>query len=382
LSNNEINFKCSDNEDVCDLARSNNDFGFDIFKALHKKHLNENLFISPLSISTALSMTLNGAMGDTYNEMKKTLKYNGWDLDELNRAYKAYLDIVPNLDNDVKMSIANSIWYSQNYDILPSFLDVNRKYFESEIFSTDFSKSKTKNEINGWVEDKTEGKIKDVLDNVSADMVMLLINAIYFKGNWMYEFDKKNTTKMGFTKEDGSTINVDMMNLAEITVPYYRNDLFSMIDLPYGDSIYSMCIMVPNNGNKVDDIIKDLDISTWNDYINGLSSDKVTVSIPKFKIEFKDSLKNILIDLGMVKAFGNADFSKIVKSRDIFIDEVIHQSFVEVDEKGTEAAAVTVVVIKYNAVNNSFIANKPFVFVIRDNKTNSILFIGKVMDIK
>ncbi len=377
----EVVFQCSDNQDVCDLAQSNNDFAFDIFKSLHKKHLEDNLFISPFSISTALSMTLNGANGDTYDEMIKTLKYNGWNLEELNKAYKAYLDIVPFLDDEVKMSIANSIWYRNGFEVIPKFIDVNKNNYNSEVYGRDFSKPQTKDEINGWVEDKTEGKIKDILDNIDSDAVMFLINAIYFKGEWMYKFDKKKTYQTNFFKETGSKENVDMMVSDEMYVPYYKNDIFEMIDLPYGDSIFSMSILLPLHNKKVNDIIASTDKSSWDDYISNLTSVKMSIQIPKFKIEFKDSLKNILIDLGMPKAFnpGQADFTKIRESGGVYIDEVIHQSFVEVDEKGTEAAAATVVIPKLASAGETFIANRPFVFVIRDNSTNSILFIGKMM---
>ncbi|HEB62128.1 MAG TPA: serpin family protein [Bacteroidetes bacterium] len=379
---NEVKFQCSDNQDVCDLARSNNDFGFDIFKALHKKHMKDNLFISPFSISTALSMTVNGAQGKTYDEMIRTLKYNGWDLDELNNAYKAYLDIVPFLDDKVKMNIANSIWYRNGFDVLPEFIDVNKNFYNSEVYGRDFSKPSTKDEINGWVEGKTEGKIKDILDQVDPDAVMFLINAIYFKGEWMYQFDKKKTTKQDFIKEDGNRVKVDMMVGEEMTIPYYENDIFQMIDLPYGDSIFSMSILLPKYNYKVNDIVANLNMTSWNDYIKKLTPVEIPVQIPKFKIEFKDYLKNVLKDLGMVKAFdsNNADFTKIRKTGGIFIDDVIHQSFVEVDEKGTEAAAATVVIIKDTSAGIYFYANRPFVFVIRDNRTNSILFIGKLMN--
>ena len=228
----EVVFQCSDNQDVCDLAQSNNDFAFDIFKALHNKYSKENLFISPFSISTALSMTVNGAQGETYDEMIKTLKYNGWNLDELNKANKAYLDIVPFLDDEVKMSIANSIWYRNGFEVLQEFIDVNKNNYYSEVYGRDFSKPQTKDEINGWVEDKTEGKIKDILDNIDGDVVMFLINAIYFKGEWMYKFDKKKTYQTNFFKETGSKENVDMMVSDEMYVPYYKNDIFEMIDLP------------------------------------------------------------------------------------------------------------------------------------------------------
>jgi len=379
--NNDLQFQCSDNPDVCDLAQDNDDFGFDIFKALHKKHLKDNLFISPFSISTALSMTVNGANGDTYEEMINTLKYKGWKLDELNKAYKVYIDIVPYLDDDVKLKIANSIWYRNGSEVLPEFINTNKTDYKSEIYSRDFSKTETKDEINGWVEDKTEGKIKDILDRITPDAVMYLINAIYFKGNWMHKFDKKKTYKKNFIKEDGTKVKADMMISDKFHIPYYKNNIFKMIDLPYGDSIFSMSVLLPIGNHKVDDIISNLDIQSWNEYVGNLTPVEMSIQLPKFKVEFKDSLKNVLRDLGIVKAFSPAaDFTKISTIGGIYIDDVIHQSFVEVDEEGTEAAAATVVVPKYTSAGEYFVTDRPFVFVIRDNKTKSVLFIGKLMN--
>jgi serpin B len=377
----EVDFNCSDNEKVCDLANYNNEFGFDIFKKIHIKHLDENVFISPFSISTALSMAVNGAVGVTKDEMMNILHYHNWNLDSLNTTYKNLLEVLPYLDNKVKMKIANSIWYRNTFNVLPEFLDVNKKSYSAEIRAEDFSDQKTKDVINKWVEDKTEGKIKDILDGIDSDMVMFLINAIYFKGDWKYQFDENNTTKSNFILEDGKVIKVDMMSVNEMKIPYFTNDKFKMIDLPYGDSIYSMTIILPHSNNTVDAIISDLNITKWDLYLKQMIPTELPILIPKFKIEFKEYLKNTLIDLGMEKAFTiSADFSKINGVGGLLIDDVIHQSFVEVDEKGTEAAAATVVIIKNTSIDAYFNANRPFIFVIKDNKTNSISFIGKVMN--
>jgi serine protease inhibitor len=383
-TNENIGFLCSENAKVCDLAYNNNDFGFSIFSIIHDKSKEENLFISPFSISTALSMTLNGAATDTKQEMLNSLKYFNWNPDSLNAAYRDLLQVLPVLDKEIKMNNANSIWYRNGFNVLPEFLNVNNKYFNAEIKNIDFTKSSTIKEINSWVENKTEGKIKNILDSIDPASVMFLINAIYFKGQWKYKFDKKNTANENFFPEDGSTVSVEMMHGIEMDLPYYRNEKFSMIDIPYGDSIFSMTIILPEYNYRVDDVIKELSINSWEDIKSKMSTTKIDVGIPKFKIEYKEYLKPILKELGMLKAFqpGIADFSKISGYHDLYIDEVIHQSYVEVDEAGTEAAAATVVVINVTSTGNSFIANRPFIFLIRENKTNSILFMGTMMNPK
>ncbi|MGE5355341.1 MAG: serpin family protein [Deltaproteobacteria bacterium] len=377
-----FDFKCSDNIKVCELAHDNNDFGFSLFSILHGDDKDDNLFISPLSVSTALAMTMNGAEGDTKYEMQNALKYNGWPKDSLNSAFSDLITILPRLDKNIKMNTANSIWYRSGFNVLQSFLDVNNKFFNAEIKDKDFSNPSTIKEINTWVEDKTAGKIKDIVKSIDPATVMMLINAIYFKAQWKYEFDKKNTSIEKFRLENGSTVDVDMMHASEMQINYFSNNKLSMVDLPYGDSVYSMTIILPNFDFKVDDIIKDLNITNWEYMRDRMTPQKTDIAIPKFKLEYREYLKEFLKKMGMKKAFdpGNADFSGINGRKDLYIDEVIHQSFVEVDEAGTEAAAATVVVINVTSTGNSFIANKPFIFLIRDNKTNSIQFIGKVMN--
>ncbi|MBK7094852.1 MAG: serpin family protein [Saprospiraceae bacterium] len=382
ITNENIGFQCSDNAKVCDLAYNNNDFGFGIFSILHDKSKEENLFISPFSISTALSMTLNGAVDDTKQEMLNSLKYFNWNPDSLNSAYRDLINLLPVLDKEVKMNNANSIWYRDGFSVLPEFLIVNNKYFSAEIKNKDFSKGSTITEINTWVENKTEGKIKDIINSIDPSSVMFLINAIYFKGQWKYKFDKKNTTNEHFYLENGNTTEVEMMHGSEMNLPYFRNEKFSMVDIPYGDSVFSMTLILPEYNYKVDDVIKELNINSWENIKSKMSTTKIDIGIPKFKMEYKEYLKPFLKKLGILKAFqpGIADFSKINGYHDLYIDEVIHQSYVEIDEAGTEASAATVVVINVTSAGNSFIANRPFIFLIRENKTNSILFIGKVMN--
>ena len=375
-------FDCRDNFKICELTHDNNDFGFSLFNAVNNNTKGENIFISPFSISAALAMTLNGARDETNVEMTETLKYSGWNKDSLNTAFRDLLQLLPDLDKKVKINNANSIWYRTGFEVLPDFLDVNKNFFNAEVRDKDFSNPNSVIEINKWIEDKTEGKIRDVLKTLDPQAVMLLINAIYFKAQWKNEFDKKETKIEKFYLENGNQINVSMMHSSKMKLPFYQSSKFSMIDLPYSDSVYTMSILLPNINHGVDEIINDLNIVNWENIQDKMFNTEIDVAIPKFKLEYKTSLKSILPNLGMKLAFipGVADFSGINSFGNLYIDDVIHQSFVEVDEAGTEAAAATVVIISNTSVGNEFYANRPFVFLIRDNKTKSILFIGKMMN--
>lgn len=375
-------FDCRDNFKICELTHDNNDFGFSLFNAVNNNSKGENIFISPFSISAALAMTLNGARDETNVEMTETLKYSGWNKDSLNTAFRDLLQLLPDLDKKVKINNANSIWYRTGFEVLPDFLDVNKNFFNAEVRDKDFSNPNSVIEINKWIEDKTEGKIRDVLKTLDPQAVMLLINAIYFKAQWKNEFDKKETKIEKFYLENGNQINVSMMHSSKMKLPFYQSSKFSMIDLPYSDSVYTMSILLPNINHGVDEIINDMNIVNWENIQDKMFNTEIEVAIPKFKVEYKTSLKSILPNLGMKLAFipGVADFSGINSFGNLYIDDVIHQSFVEVDEAGTEAAAATVVIISNTSVGNEFYANRPFVFLIRDNKTKSILFIGKMMN--
>lgn len=375
-------FDCRDNFKICELTHDNNDFGFSLFNAVNNNSKGENIFISPFSISAALAMTLNGARDETNVEMTETLKYSGWNKDSLNTTFRDLLQLLPELDKKVKINNANSIWYRTGFEVLPDFLDVNKNFFNAEVRDKDFSNPNSVIEINKWIEDKTEGKIRDVLKTLDPQAVMLLINAIYFKAQWKNEFDKKETKIEKFYLENGNQINVSMMHSSKMKLPFYQSSKFSMIDLPYSDSVYTMSILLPNINHGVDEIINDLNIVNWENIQDKMFNTEIDVAIPKFKLEYKTSLKSILPNLGMKLAFihGVADFSGINSFGNLYIDDVIHQSFVEVDEAGTEAAAATVVIISNTSVGNEFYANRPFVFLIRDNKTKSILFIGKMMN--
>ena len=380
----DIDFSCEENPNACDLAESNNAYGIDIFKKLHEEEPESNLFISPFSISTAFGMLLNGARTETRQEILEVMHLNGWTEKEMNDAFKALLEILPALDNKVKLNLANSIWYRDGYSVLEEFLQQNSEHFGSEIREMDLGDPQTKEIINSWIEEKTNGKIKDMIDQINPNTVMFLINAIYFYGQWTYEFDVENTETRLFYPDYGQNLECKMMKMGGVNLPYYKAQHYQLLDLPYGDSIFTMTILLPDNDYDVDQVIREMDPGVLEQQFKEMVSMEITyASIPKFKIEYKKKLVETLISLGMEKVFDefHADLSGINGYGGLFVSDVIHQSFIEVDEKGTEAAAATVIVIIETSAGNEiyFDANRSFVFFIRDNRTNSILFTGKLI---
>ncbi|WP_020535450.1 serpin family protein [Lewinella cohaerens] len=378
-----IDFDCADHPSVCELTAANGHFAIDLFKTIHAQDTEDaNVFISPFSISTALSMTMNGANGQTLTDMQTALRTGTISLSQINEAYQTLLDVLPQLDPATRLKIANSIWHQNDYPVLPAFLATNTDYYASEVLPVDFREAEIVDEVNAWIENNTEGLITGALGELPSNVVMLLINAIYFQGSWQTEFDPEDTQLAEFTSPNGP-VDVEMMHIGESSFRYTSNELFQAIDLPYGDSIYSMSIFLPREGHNLEEVITEFSPENWETWQTQMAPSDVELFLPKFKLEYEIKLKSVLSMMGMDEAFSDrADFSQMINGDGVKIDDVIHKAFVEVNEEGTEAAAVTVVVI----VNTSvpiipvFRADQPFVFVIHDNKTKSILFMGKVTD--
>ncbi len=369
------------------LVEADNLFGINLFKeVLNAEEPEENVMISPLSVSLALAMTYNGAGGDTKEAMEKTLELNGFTVDEINENYKMLIDALASVDPKVLMSIANSIWYKQTFNVEQDFIDVNQDYFYAEVSPLDFTNPDAVTTINNWVADKTKNKITEILDQIPAEAVMYLINAIYFKGIWKYEFDESETEEKPFYLSDGTTKDVPMM-AQEGSFNYFSNDILQAVEMPYGAGNYSMIILLPQSNKTPDDIIDQLSNENWNRWLSEFyEAEKVQIHLPKFKFEYEDSLNNELINMGMEIAFSpyDADFSKINPLEQLYISRVIHKSFIEVNEEGTEAAAVTLVeisrIISEPETGIHFYVNQPFIFAIKEKYTNTIIFMGKVME--
>ncbi len=359
-------------------------FGLDLFRAVSEEDARKNVFISPLSVSMALGMTLNGAVGETKGQMQETLALAGLSDAEINEAYRSLIDLLQGLDPMVVFEIANSIWHRQEFDVEPEFLDTNEAYFDAEVAALDFDSPSAVATINGWVGEKTHGKIEEILDSIDRDVVMYLINAIYFNGTWTYEFDRDATEQRPFTSIDGEQRDVPMME-QEGDLPYFESEDAQVVDLPYGDSLYSMTVVLPREGRDVEAIVAGLDRETWDEWTGGLQTRGVSLRLPRFRLEYELQMKNVLSAMGMEIAFDDrrANFTRINPDGGLYISEVKHKTFVEVDEEGTEAAAVTSVEVGIVSVPVyvPVYVDRPFVFVIRERHSGTILFMGKVVSL-
>lgn len=359
-----------------------NEFAFDLLRKTIAEVSDTNVFMSPLSVSMALGMTLNGAVGTTRTEMENALKLSGLSVEDINEYYKAMQTQLPGIDPLTKLSLANSIWYRKDYQVKKAFLETNKTYFDAEVRELDFAQSWAKDTINNWCARKTNNLIKDILDYIPKDAVMYLVNAVYFKGTWKIQFDKKQTRESYFTNEAGKQLKVNMMQLKD-TFAYTKDDYAQYLDLPYGNGAFSMTIILPNYDKTTADVLASMSGERWNNIVGSLVKKEVAVFFPRFSTKNKFLLNKPLINMGMPKAFTSSAEFKNIADDDLMISRVLHDTYVEVTEEGTEAAAATVVEMiktslpEYPTVN----VNKPFVFVIREKSTGVILFAGKMGEI-
>lgn len=371
-----------------ELVSSDNNFGLKLFREVINEESDKNVFISPLSVSMALGMTYNGAAGETREAMKNTLELNDLSIQEVNESYQSLIKLLRNLDDKVIFQIANSIWCREGLDFEEDFLNVNKDYFDALVRTLDFSDAEEAERIiNNWVEENTNGKIKKMLDGDINDngviTAMFLINAIYFKGTWTYAFNKDSTKDKPFYLSNGTQTTCKMMEQTR-EFNFYMNEDFQAIDLPYGDSLYSMTVFLPHPNKDINAIIEKFNDDNWNRWMNSFGNEEVILHFPKFKLEYEIELNDALKALGMEIAFDDrADFSNMSDSLGLFIDKVKHKTFIDVYEEGTEAAAATSVEMGYKSSGSmSLNFNRPFVFAIRENHSGTILFIGKVVEPK
>ena len=368
-----------------EVVSSENLFGIKLFKALNDAKPDSNLFISPLSVSMALGMTLNGAADSTYEAMKNTLELQGLTEGEINQAYKDLIELLVNLDDKVVMNIANSIWIEDDFTVLQPFIDVNKTFFDAEIESFDVADPNAVDIINKWVEEKTNGKIKDIIDVIPPNIALYLINAIYFNGTWTYEFDKNDTKDESFYNFDNSISTIPLMSI-NVTLPALLTDSISVVDIPYGDSLFSMTVILPNRKNDINKLAESINNDTWDEWLSQLTAQELDLYLPRFKLEWDDNLKDVLTELGMGIAFDpdNADFTRINPQFPLWISRVLHKTFIEVTEEGTEAAAATVVEMVFESAGSTipiFRVDHPFIFAIRERHSGTILFMGKVLEL-
>jgi serine protease inhibitor len=366
------------------LIEADNVFGMELFQNIRKLSNEENLMISPLSVSVALAMAYNGSDNETRAEMETVMKLNGLSKEQINNSYKKLISELQLLDEKVVFEIANAIYYAENFQVKNDFISVNQEVYKAEVHGVDFTSPSAVEKINNWVNEKTHGKIEKILERLNPLDRMVLLNAIYFYGTWSKEFNENGTHKHEFIKKDGTPLMVPMMNKLE-DLPYASNEIFKAIKMPYGDGRFNMVIMLPQNEKSTRDVIENLTAANWKEWMVNLEmTNRVDITMPRFKFAFEASLNEVLSAMGMKDAFNpnSADFS-LISDEDLYISEVRHKTYIDVNETGTEAAAVTSITFSTTSMGSEpptipFLVNKPFIFAITENTTGAILFFGEV----
>jgi serpin B len=362
------------------VIAGSNQFAFGLLREVDRADTSSNVFVSPLSASMALGMTMNGARGATLDEMRSTLGFGGMSLGDINSSYRSLIDLLRTLDGSVDMRIANSIWARQGFPFEPSFFATGKQFFDAEVATLDFASPSAPNTINAWVDRGTNGKIKKIVESIPGDAVMYLINAIYFKGTWKHQFDRRATQDASFTRADGTRQTVKMMH-RNAPVRHYSDGRIEAVELLYGREAFSMTILLPRPGANLDSLVATLDETRWKQITEGFTDRKLDVYLPRFRLEYEKALNDPLKALGMNTPFspGGADFTGMSPAgRDLFISNVKQKTYVDVNEEGTEAAAATSVEIRVVSLPSSFTVNRPFIVAIRERFSGTILFLGKI----
>ncbi|MDJ0553127.1 MAG: serpin family protein [Microcoleaceae cyanobacterium MO_207.B10] len=383
--NNEMNNMLTQTQNMdisMKLVSANNRFAFQLFSEIIKLETDKNIFISPSSIAFALSMTYNGAEGKTKDAMTKTLNFQGMSLAEINQANQQLRMLLNSLNPEINLDIANSIWMKKGVSFDKNFIQSNQKFYDSKVSELDFNNPQAPAIINSWVNEKTNGKIDKIIENLEPDSVMVLLNAIYFQGNWEQKFLEADTKEQPFTLPDGTQKQHPIMFQSSRCL-YYENDYFQAVSLPYEEGRVSMYIFLPREEVGLEGFYQVLNNKNWGNWMLSFDFYKVHLGLPKFKSEYEIKLNDMLKSLGMEVAFDDklADFSRMRPiPPELYIDEVKHKTFVEVNEAGTEAGATTSVTmgIRSAEISVDMLVNRPFFFAILDNDSGSILFMGEI----
>ena len=369
-------------DDYKKIIAANNHLGFQLLSKAEKDK-NGNLFVSPMSLYMALSMVYNGADGETKEEISQVLQVHGMDATELNKANASLLSSFNHHSKSVELNVANSIWLNNQFHFQKDFAQNNKDYFNAKIQAIDIADSVSSSMINDWVKKSTNDKIKDIVEEpLSRDLVAILINAIYFKGDWTYKFNKKQTEKRAFTLEDGTQKEKPLMMLDE-KLSYFENNEFQAISLPYGNEEMSMKIFLPKEGSSLEEFELSLTTESWKEWNTQFYKRQGVIRLPKFQLQYEAILNDVLKNLGMPVAFTeDANFRKMIQEDEtIMISEVKQKTFLDVNEEGTEAAAATSVSMETTAAPTEAFymeVNRPFFMAITDDVTGAILFLGEI----
>jgi serine protease inhibitor len=366
------------------IINSSNEFAFSLWHQLAPSANGENSIISPFSISSALAMAQNGANGNTQTAILKTLNLYAQPSEDINTSFMTLKSFLLSLDKLVTLDIANSAWYHNKYHVKKPFEDILKSYYDAGIGGLDFNDPASKNTINSWIEDSTHGNIRNMIDHISEGAPLYLINAIYFKAEWMKKFDQNKTKKGTFIMENGNQVQVDMMDCDKAEILLYKENNISLIDIPYGNGQYAMSILLPEANDGFENISSTITNEQYEAWLSQADRATCEIIMPKFTITSKINLNTGLSAMGMGIAFSDsADFSNLFKENlPLSITQILHQAMIVVNEDGTEASAATVVEFGITSAGPSQVIeiNRPFMFLIHERYTNTIFFMGKVMN--
>lgn len=360
-------------------------FATNFFKLAAKKP-DSNVVISPYSVSTALSMAYNGAGGKTKSEMQDVLGYDSLSDEAVNQQNASLYKSLMHVNPASELTVANAMFANRNFVFNKSFMDLNQKFYGAKLETLDFADLTSLSKINNWVKDNTKSKIPSILDKIAPDAILYLVNAVYFKGVWLDEFKKDETQPTEFKVASGSKKTVEMMNRSA-KMSYFAGDNFQAVMLPYKDKRLQMCIFLPDKKTNITAFISNLTSENWKEWNNSFRKEEGHLGLPRFKVEYKTELSEVLKAAGMPCAFDDscADFKKMIE-QNAMITRVLHKTFLEVNEKGTEAAAATAVEMSVTSAPMNpkppfeMVCDRPFVVAIRDDKTDAILFVGAIVD--
>ncbi len=372
--------------ELLNVVEANNQFAIEFYSKLKSEE--GNLFFSPYSLSTALAMTYEGAKGQTAEEMESVFHFPK-DPEKRRTGYLGLYSLLNKENKSYELSTANALWAQKDFPFVEEYFDIINQYYGGKVTNLDF-KTKTEESretINSWVEEQTKDKIKDLIPNglLSPDTRLVLTNAIYFKGKWVVPFEEENTEEKDFFVDPETTVKTEMMYLYGEGMNYFETEGLQVLELPYEGKELSMVILLPENG-KMEELESSLATDALSEWTADMDSKDVEIYLPKFKFETKYLLKDTFKEMGMPTAFSNsANFSGMSETKQLKITEVIHQAFVEVNEEGTEAAAATAVIMEEVTAMIPeepmlFNADHPFIFLIKEKESGTILFIGRVSD--
>jgi serine protease inhibitor len=363
------------------LVQAYTDFGFELFRRLHHATPDSNLVVSPVSTAFALAMTHNGAAGETRRAIAATLGVENIPLDQLNRSNRDWLASLRSTgDEKVQLALANSLWAREGFPFLPDFVDRKRSDYDATVTELPFDDAAVR-AINDWVATNTQGKIETILDAIPPNAVLYLLNALYFQAQWTHRFEIGETREEPFTRLDGTAVPVPLMRQMA-TIPYHRGDGFHLIALPYAAGRFSMVLALPDEKLGLEGFYALLTTDSWDTWISQVQPTNLHLVLPRFRLEWQRSLLRTLAEMGMEIAFtGDADFSAMTPGGGLYISEVEQRTYIEVNEEGTEAAAVTLVEMSRTSMGPpSLRFDRPFFFAIRDDATGTLLFLGSVVD--